>query len=58
MPRIVVLDGYTTSPLPADAAASDAQVSWQPLNQLGELIAHEPVHWTRWSNASAMPRSH
>ena len=41
MPRIVVLDGYTTSPLPADAAASDAQVSWQPLNQLGELVVHE-----------------
>jgi len=41
MPKIVVLDGYTTSPLPPDAAATDNEVSWQPLAGLGELVIHE-----------------
>lgn len=41
MSKIVVLDGYTTCPLAADATAGDGEVSWQPLAQLGELIVHE-----------------
>jgi len=41
MPRIVVLDGYTTSPLPTDAPANDEEVTWQPLADLGELVVHE-----------------
>ncbi|MEM9346990.1 MAG: D-2-hydroxyacid dehydrogenase [Planctomycetota bacterium] len=41
MPKIVVLDGYTTSPLSADAPASDEEVGWQPLGELGELVVHE-----------------
>lgn len=41
MPKIVVLDGYTTSPLPADASANDNEVGWQPLAKQGELIVHE-----------------
>lgn len=39
--KIVVLDGYTTSPLPVDADANDQEVSWQPLAGLGELVVHE-----------------
>ena len=41
MPKIVVLDGYTTSPLAADAAPADNEVGWQPLAGLGELVVHE-----------------
>lgn len=37
MPRIVVLDGYTTSPLAPDAKPGDGQVGWQTLAQLGAL---------------------
>ncbi len=40
MTRIVVLDGYTTSPLSADAEPADHDVGWQPLAALGELIVH------------------
>jgi glycerate dehydrogenase len=41
MPQIVVLDGYTTSPLSIDAPATPDEVTWQPLTDLGELIVHE-----------------
>lgn len=41
MSKIVVLDGFTTSPLAADATAGDGEVSWQPLAELGELVVHE-----------------
>ena len=41
MPSIVVLDGYTTSPLPPDAPEDGGEVSWQPLAGLGELAVHQ-----------------
>lgn len=41
MPKIVVLDGYTSSPLPADAKANGSEADWQPLATLGELAVHE-----------------
>lgn len=41
MPKIIVLDGYTTTPLPADAQAGDEEVGWKPLAELGELVVHE-----------------
>ncbi|MEM6505358.1 MAG: D-2-hydroxyacid dehydrogenase [Planctomycetota bacterium] len=41
MPKIVVLDGYTTSPLSVDAPASDEEVGWQALGELGELVVYE-----------------
>lgn len=40
MSRIVVLDGYTTTPLSADERAADGGVDWQPLAGLGELVVH------------------
>lgn len=41
MLKIVVLDGYTSSPLPADATADGKEADWQPLAKLGELVVHE-----------------
>lgn len=41
MKKIVVLDGYTTSPLSADATAEGNEVDWQTLANLGELVVHE-----------------
>lgn len=41
MAKIVVLDGYTTSPLKADQAPAEGEVGWQPLAELGELTVHE-----------------
>lgn len=41
MTKIVVLDGYTSSPLPADTKANDNEADWQPLATLGELAVHE-----------------
>lgn len=41
MPEIVVLDGYTTSPLPQDAVAGNNEVSWQALARLGELVVYD-----------------
>ena len=40
MTRIVVLDGYTTSPLSPDREPADHEVGWQPLAALGELVVH------------------
>ncbi|MEO0475114.1 MAG: D-2-hydroxyacid dehydrogenase [Planctomycetota bacterium] len=40
MPRIVVLDGYTTSPLPPDAPDDGGEVSWHPLTRLGDLSVY------------------
>jgi len=40
MTKIVVLDGYTTSPLAGDAQPGGDEVGWQPLAQLGELVVH------------------
>ena len=41
MSKIVVLDGYTTSPLPVGVAATDGGADWQGLAALGELVVHE-----------------
>ncbi|MGB0766790.1 MAG: D-2-hydroxyacid dehydrogenase [Phycisphaeraceae bacterium] len=41
MTRIVVLDGYTTSPLAADAKTDADEADWSPLASLGELVVHE-----------------
>jgi len=41
MSTIVVLDGYTTSPLAADATPADNEAGWQALARLGELVVHE-----------------
>lgn len=41
MPTIVVLDGYTTSPLPTDVSPGDNEVGWQPLAEQGEFVVHE-----------------
>ena len=41
MLKIVVLDGYTSSPLSADATADGNEADWQPLAKLGELVVHE-----------------
>lgn len=41
MTKIVVLDGYTSSPLSAEATAEGIEVDWRPLAQLGELVVRE-----------------
>lgn len=41
MTKIVVLDGYTSSPLSAEATAEGIEVDWKPLAQLGELVVRE-----------------
>ena len=41
MSKIVVLDGYTASPLKPGEQASGNEADWQPLEQLGELVVHE-----------------
>lgn len=43
MPKTVVLDGYTTSPLAVNATPKDGEVGWQPLAELvgaGELAVY------------------
>lgn len=40
MPDIVVLDGYTTCALPADAPAEGDRVTWAPIAELGQLTVH------------------
>ena len=40
MTRIVVLDGYTTSPLVPDESPDANAVGWQPLPELGSLEVH------------------
>ena len=41
MTKIVVLDGYTSSPLPADADAQGKEADWHALAALGELVTYE-----------------
>ena len=41
MPKIVVLDGYTSSPLPAHATADGNEADWQAFAGLGDLSVHE-----------------
>lgn len=40
MAKIVVLDGYTTTPLTPGQAPTDGQVGWQSLMDLGELTVY------------------
>lgn len=41
MTKIVVLDGFTTTPLPVEASGNGAEADWRPLAGLGELVVHK-----------------
>lgn len=41
MTKIIVLDGYTTSPMAISAQGEGDEVHWQTLSEAGELTVHE-----------------